>query len=56
MKIILFFSLTGLAGYVLGYFVGRWTTEQKLNELRQELGIEEDMEEWEHFFNGGNKK
>lgn len=44
MKIILFFALTGLAGYVLGYFVGRWTTEQKLENLRAEMQIEEGDE------------
>lgn len=44
MKIIIFFAITALAGYVLGYTIGHWTTSQEVEAARKEMDIdEEDM-------------
>lgn len=44
LKIIIFFAITALAGYVLGYTVGHWTTSQEVEAARKEMDIdEEDM-------------
>lgn len=44
LKIIIFFAITALAGYVLGYTIGHWTTSQEVEAARKEMDIdEEDM-------------
>lgn len=45
MAIVLVCSGAALMGYILGYFVGRWTTEQELEEKRSQLGLDEEQEE-----------
>lgn len=45
MAIVLVCAASALAGYILGCFVGRWTTEQELEEKRSQLGLDEEQEE-----------
>ena len=45
MVIVLVCAASALVGYILGYFVGRWTTEQELEEKRSQLGLDEEQEE-----------
>lgn len=41
MLLILFFSASALCTYTLGYLVGKWTTEQKVEQARQEMQIDD---------------
>lgn len=51
MKIIIFFALAALAGYIIGYLLGRFTAEQEIQERRSELGIDEEPEDaWDELF------
>ena len=53
MILILCFMGAGLMGYILGLVVGKWIAEQKLYEMRSELGLDEDeQDEWDRIFNG----
>ena len=38
---VIFFALSSLCGYILGYFVGRCTAEQEFEECRKEMQIDE---------------
>ena len=48
MKIILFFALASLTGYIIGYVVGHCSAEQEFEAKRAELEIDED--EWDKLF------
>lgn len=45
MAIVLVCSGAALMGYILGYVVGRWTSEQELEGKRSQLGLDEEKEE-----------
>ena len=45
IKAVLFFAADGLACYILGYFVGRWTSEQAISRNRSEMGLDIEPEE-----------
>lgn len=49
MKIILFFALAGLTGYILGYVVGHCLAEQEIEAKRAELEIDEE-DEYDELF------
>jgi hypothetical protein len=44
MFIVLLFSSTCLASYVLGYIIGKCTAENEIQEQRKEMQIDEDKE------------
>ena len=51
MKIIIFFTLASLTGYIIGYLLGRFTAEQELQERRSELDLDEEPEDaWDELF------
>lgn len=51
MKIIIFFALASLTGYIIGYLLGRFTAEQEIQERRFELGLDEEPEDaWDELF------
>ncbi len=45
MKVILFFSLASLTGYIIGYILGRYTAEQEIYEKRSEMELEPEPED-----------
>ena len=45
IKAVLFFAADGLACYILGYFVGRWTSEQAISRNRSEMGLDIETKE-----------
>jgi hypothetical protein len=45
IKAVLFFAADGLACYILGYIVGRWTSEQAISRNRSEMGLDIETEE-----------
>ena len=50
LKIIIFFAITALAGYVLGYTIGHWTTSQEVEAARKEMDIDEEGDPFEKLF------
>ena len=50
LKIIIFFAITALAGYVLGYTVGHWTTSQEVEAARKEMDIDEEGDPLDELF------
>lgn len=49
MKIILFFAIASLAGYIMGYVLGHSIAIQEFEAKRAELQIDEE-DEWEKLF------
>lgn len=49
MKIILFFTLASLTGYIIGYVVGHCLAEQEFEAKRAELDIDEE-DEYDELF------
>lgn len=49
MKIILFFALAALTGYIIGYVVGHCLAEQEFEAKRAELDIDEE-DEYDELF------
>lgn len=45
MKIILFFALASLTGYIMGYVLGRYTAEQEIYEMRSEMDLDPEPED-----------
>ena len=45
MKVILFFSLASLTGYIMGYVLGRYTAEQEIYEMRSEMDLDPEPED-----------
>lgn len=50
LKIIIFFAITALAGYVLGYTVGHWTAEAEVEAARKEMDIDEEGDPLDELF------
>ena len=50
LKIIIFFAISALAGYVLGYTVGHWTTSQEVEAARKEMDIDEEGDPLDELF------
>ena len=50
MGVVLVCAASALAGYIFGYFVGRWTTEQELEEKRSQLGLDEEEDPYDALF------
>jgi hypothetical protein len=51
IKAVLFFAADGLACYILGYIVGRWTSEQAISRNRSEMGLDEEpKDDWDELF------
>lgn len=50
LKIIIFFAITALAGYVLGYTVGHWTAEAEVEAARKEMDIDGDGDPLDELF------
>ena len=53
MRIILFFAIGAFCTYILGYYIGKWVTAKQVEEMRKQLDLEENMDEWYKFFYGG---
>ena len=49
MKIIIFFALASLAGYIIGYVVGHCSAEQEYEAKRAELELDEEDNEYDLF-------
>lgn len=49
MKIILFFALASLTGYIIGYVVGHCSAEQEFESKRAELELDEEDNEYDLF-------
>ena len=49
MKIILFFALAALTGYIIGYVVGHCSAEQEYEAKRAELELDEEDNEYDLF-------
>lgn len=45
MKIILFFALASLTGYIIGYFTGRRCAQQDIKDMRLSMGLDVDTRE-----------
>ena len=50
MGVVLVCAASALAGYILGYFVGKWTAEQDLEEKRSQLGLDEEEDPYDELF------
>ena len=50
MKIAILFALANFTGYVIGCIVGRWETEQKIEQMRQEMQTDEEEDPFNEIF------
>lgn len=50
MKVILFFALASLTGYIIGYVVGHCSAEQEYESKRAELDIDEEGDPFDELF------
>lgn len=41
-----------LVCYLMGYFTGKRYADQKIDEMRIEMGLDIKTDEWDAFFNG----
>lgn len=45
----------GLSCYLLGFFTGKRYADQKIEEMRLEMGLEENRDLWQELFREDNE-
>lgn len=44
--IVLYFMAAGAIAYTTGFSMGKWYILQKLEQIREEMGLDEETDEW----------
>lgn len=52
MIIVVLCAVVALLGYIMGFFTGKRYADQKIDEMRIEMGLDIKPDEWDAFFNG----
>lgn len=54
MGVVIITAAAGLAGYLIGYAMADRIAEHKLEEMRREMGLddEKEVDEWDELFKG----
>lgn len=55
MIIVIFGAVVGLLCYLMGFFTGKRYADQKIDEMRAEMQIDENKDAWNFLFKGDDE-
>lgn len=55
MIIVVLCAVVALLGYIIGFFTGKRYADQKIDEIRAEMQIDDSKDAWDFLFKGDNE-